>query len=61
MSVIFGCMATIRHHVDIVIDKQWIDEDKNPIELTLNTALYGVGTQTDQFGPAIRRNWSARD
>ncbi len=36
----------------IVIDKQWIDEDKNPIELTLNTALYGVGTQTDQFGPA---------
>ncbi|MDP6223694.1 MAG: hypothetical protein QGF34_01375, partial [Candidatus Poseidoniaceae archaeon] len=36
----------------IVIDKQWIDEDKNPIELTLNTALYGVGTQTDQFGLA---------
>ena len=36
----------------IVIDKQWIDEDKNPIELTLNAALYGVGTQTDQFGLA---------
>ena len=29
----------------IVIDKQWIDENKNPIELTLNTALYGTGTQ----------------
>ena len=36
----------------IVIDKQWIDEDKNPIELTLNTALYGLSTQSDQFGPA---------
>ena len=35
----------------IVIDKQWIDEDKNPIELTLNTALYGTGTQSDEFGP----------
>ena len=34
----------------IVIDKQWIDEDKNPIELTLNTALYGTGTQSDEFG-----------
>ena len=36
----------------IVIDKQWIDEDKNPIELTLNTALYGAATQSDQFGPS---------
>ncbi len=36
----------------IVIDKQWIDEDKNPIELTLNTALYGLGTQSNQFGPS---------
>ena len=36
----------------LVIDKQWIDEDKNPIELTLNAALYGVGTQSDQFGLA---------
>ena len=36
----------------IVIDKQWIDEDKNPIELTLNTALYGAATQSDEFGPS---------
>ena len=37
----------------IMIDKQWIDEDKNPIELTLNTALYGAATQQDdQFGPS---------
>ena len=36
----------------IVIDKQWIDEDKNPIELTLNTALYGDSTQSNQFGPS---------
>ena len=35
----------------IVIDKQWIDEDKNPIELTLNTALYGLGGNSDSFGP----------
>jgi hypothetical protein len=34
-----------------MIDKQWIDEDKNPIELTLNTALYGA-TQIDEFGPS---------
>lgn len=25
----------------IVLDKQWIDTEKSPIELTLNTALYG--------------------
>ena len=25
----------------IVMDKQWIDTEKSPIELTLNTALYG--------------------
>jgi hypothetical protein len=36
----------------ISIDKQWIDEDKNPIELTLNTALYGDATQTDEFSSA---------
>ena len=36
----------------VVIDKQWIDEDKNTIELTLNAALYSVGTQSDQFGLA---------
>ena len=35
----------------IVIDKQWIDEDKNPIELTLNAALYGLGGNSDSFGP----------
>ncbi len=35
----------------VMIDKQWIDEDKNPIELTLNTALYGA-TQSDEFGPS---------
>ena len=33
----------------ISIDKQWIDVDKNPIELTLNTALYGDASQTDEF------------
>ena len=26
------------------IDKQWIDEDKNPIELTISTALYGFSS-----------------
>ena len=26
------------------IDKQWIDEDKNPIDLTISTALYGPPT-----------------
>ena len=34
----------------VVIDKQWIDEDKNPIELTLNTALYGAVAQAEEFG-----------
>ena len=33
----------------VVIDKQWIDDDKNPIELTLNTALYGA-TESNEFG-----------
>ena len=28
----------------LMIDKQWIDEDKNPIELTISTALYGPPT-----------------
>ena len=36
----------------ISIDKQWIDEDKNPIELTLNTALYGDATQSEDFSSA---------
>jgi hypothetical protein len=36
----------------ISIDKQWIDEDKNPIELTLNTALYGDDSQTNEFSSA---------
>ena len=34
----------------IVLDRQWIDEEKNPIELTLNTALYGP-PENLQFGP----------
>ena len=28
----------------LMIDKQWIDEDKNPIELTISTALYSPPT-----------------
>ena len=28
----------------LMIDKQWIDEDKNPIQLTISTALYSPPT-----------------
>ena len=28
----------------LMIDKQWVDEDKNPIELTISTALYSPPT-----------------
>jgi len=34
----------------IVMDKQWIDTEKSPIELTLNTALYG-GNSLDSSLP----------